>query len=236
MAIRAVLFDATGTLIEPAEQVGATYSRVAADFGVSLPGWRLTDAFVRVLRHAAPRVFPGADPDAAEALEREWWQELVRQTFQATDSTAHFADFQGFFAALWEVFARGEAWQLRPGVRRALDALRAEGLVLGIVSNFDHRLPRILDELGIGGLFDVVALPSGHGAAKPEPALFEAALEALHTSADQTLYVGDDPENDLAGARAAGLHFCDARELAELGAHPTRIAGLATLGNRPGHG
>jgi len=236
MAVRAVLFDATGTLIELVDEVGDTYSRVAAEFGVSLPGGRITDAFIRVLRHAPRRVFPQASSEAAEAREREWWQERVRQTFQAADSTVRFVDFPGFFTALWEVFARGESWRLRPGVHIALDALRAKGLALGIVSNFDHRLPRILDELGISARFDVVALPCLHGAAKPEPALFQAALEALDVSADETLYVGDDPENDLAGAHAAGLHFCDARELERLDALPARIAGLATLRDRPGRG
>jgi putative hydrolase of the HAD superfamily len=231
MAIRAVLFDATGTLIELRDEVGATYSRVAASYGVSLPARRLTDAFTRVLRHAPPRVFADETPDAAADLERAWWRERVRQTFRAADSTVRFADFDGFFDTLYEAFASAETWQLRRGAAQVLAALHDDGLALGVVSNFDHRLPRILDQLGIGAQLRVVALPHLHGAAKPDAALYRAALTRLDVTADECVYVGDDPENDGVGAKNAGLHFLDARAPAALEVLPARIAEIATLGD-----
>ena len=60
MTIRAVLFDAAGTLIELAESVGETYARIAERFGVALPASRLDDAFYRVWASAPPMMSNGS--------------------------------------------------------------------------------------------------------------------------------------------------------------------------------
>jgi putative hydrolase of the HAD superfamily len=198
--------------------VGASYARLAAAHGVALPAWRLEDAFRRVWAAAPPMVFPGLAPAEVARREREWWRSLVRQTFLAADATRGFPDFEAFFAALWRHFAEPAAWQPRPGARELLAALRARGLKLAVVSNFDGRLPALLAGLGLAPLLDAVLLPGEVGAAKPDPRIFAAALARLGVAAGEALYVGDDAERDLAGARAAGLAAVDARSLATLDA------------------
>ena len=162
------------------------------------------------------------------AYERAWWRGVVRDTFRATDQTASFRDFEAMFEELWRHFADAASWRLRPGCRACLGALRDGGLVLGVLSNFDHRLPAILDGLGIAPLFGAVVLPGDAGAAKPDPRCFAAGLAALGLEAGQTAYVGDDPEQDVAGARAAGLRVVDVAELPSLTALPDRLANLET--------
>jgi len=230
VAIRAVLFDATGVLIELAEPVGATYAEAARRFGVRLPAWRLEDAFRRVLRHAPPRVFPGRTPEAAAGCERAWWREIVRQTFQAADSTVRFADFEALFADLYTRYQTGTAWRARPGAHETIRTLRANGRATGVVSNFDHRLTPILEALGISELLDVVVIPSQCGFAKPDPAIFRTALAALDTRPDEAVYVGHDPDTDLAGATAAGLIAIRLAEDEALGTLPARIERVANLG------
>ncbi len=227
--LRAVLFDVTGTLIEPAEEVGTTYARVAAQFGVELPAWRLSDGFQRVLRHAPPRVPHSSDPRQIERSELAWWRERVRQTFQATDSTVRFSDFDAFFAQLFGVFASGEAWRMRTGVPEALQEIRAAGLLTGIVSNFDYRLLELLESLGIVNLFDVVMYPHRCGSAKPERTIFLAALGELGVAPGDAIYVGHDPHDDLAAARDAGLRAVDVAQLQTLSDLPARLEALATL-------
>ena len=232
MKISAVLFDATGVLIEPAQTIGQTYAEAARDHGVDhLPAWRLEDAFRRVLRHAPPRVFPDLAPNAVENAERAWWRELVRQTFQATDSTVVFDDFTAFFEDLYDRFARPDAWRLRAGALEALRALADRGLALGVVSNFDHRLPDILEGLGIARFLGAVSIPSRCGAAKPDPGAFLTALSLLGARAREAVFVGHDPAEDVAGASGAGLVPLVLAEGETLATLPARIEQLANLGS-----
>jgi putative hydrolase of the HAD superfamily len=233
VALRAVLFDAAGTLIELCEPVGDTYSRLAAEAGVDLPAWRLEDAFQRVFRGAPPMVFPDAAPCDVHALERLWWRARVRSTFLAADSTLRFDDFEAFFGAAWRHFAAPSAWRLRPGVANGLAALKTRGLAVGIVSNFDHRLPDILEGLEITEFIDQIVLPSTAAAQKPNPAIFRAALQAFGVRPEQALMVGNEPTRDLEPARRAGLASLDVREVPDLACLPTRLEALATLDPAP---
>jgi putative hydrolase of the HAD superfamily len=214
--IRAVLFDAAGTLIEPAEPVGETYARLAGEYGVAVSPWRIGDAFRRCLAGAEPMVFPGASPEQTLARERAWWRELVRRAFLAADSAARFRDFEAFFERLWSHYACAAAWSARPGARELLARLRARGLRTAVVSNFDRRLPGILAGLGLSEALDAVVLASDAGVAKPDPGIFARALAKLGVAPEEAIFVGDDARRDLAGARAAGLEGVDASRLATL--------------------
>lgn len=230
--VRAVLLDAAGTLIELREPVGESYARRAREQGAAISAWRFGEAFGRVLRQAPPMVFPEAPRDAIESLERDWWRGVVRAALRAADSTVRLADFEAFFEALWADFADPGAWRARPGAAQALEALRDAGVRCAVVSNFDHRLPRLLDGLGLLRLLDAVVLPSDTQTAKPDPAHFAAALERLGVAASDAVVVGDDPERDLAAARAAGLRAIDASGLATLAELPSRLAELPAPGPR----
>jgi len=203
--IRAVLFDLVGTLIELREPVGWFYSRVAESHGVSVPASHLTDAFSRVLAKATPLEFTDVPLAEVPALEKRWWWERVRETLRAADGTARFDDFDAFFEELFQVFATANAWQLRDGALDLLRDLQARDLKLVAVSNFDHRLPALLDELGVAEFFQAVLIPSCVGVRKPDPRIFEAALESLGVTAQEAVFVGDHPELDLDPAEALGI-------------------------------
>ena len=223
-----MLFDAAGTLIETSEPVGETYTRMARRFGVELPAWRVQGAFGRILRGAAPMVFPATPASGIPGLERAWWHAIVRSTFLAADSTVRFADFDAFFDALYATYARPGAWRCRPGSREALAALHERGLTTAVVSNFDGRLPGLLAGLGLAPLLDAVVLASDAGACKPDPRIFQLALERLGIPASASVFVGDSTERDVAGARAAGMRAIDAGSLATLAELPDRLGALAT--------
>jgi putative hydrolase of the HAD superfamily len=224
--VRAVLLDAAGTLLRPRERVGETYSRLARRHGVAVSAERLEEAFRRVLRAAPAMAFPDAPPEAVPALERAWWRERVRATFRAADQMAVFADFESFFAELFEHYARPAAWEAAPGAAEALARLSARGLRLAVLSDFDLRLPRLLEGLGLARHLEAVVLPAATRVAKPSAGAFRSALERLDVAASEAAYVGDDPERDLAAARAAGLRAVDVRALATLAELPDAIAAL----------
>jgi len=221
--IRAILLDAVGTLIGLRAPLGETYARIARRHGLTLAPWRIEDAFRRASARMPPPVFPAAAAAEVAALERSWWRGLVRSTFLAADSEKRFSDFDAFFDELWARYAKASAWQARPGARGLLGALRARGVRTAVVSNFDGRLPSILEGLGLLPLLDAVVLPSEAGAAKPDPRIFAAALARLGVAAHEALFVGDDLLRDLEGARRAGLTAVDVASLATLDELPARL-------------
>jgi putative hydrolase of the HAD superfamily len=97
-------------------------------------------------------------------------------------------------------------WELVPDdVRPALAAFRDQGLQLTVVSNANGRLRALLDRLGLTSSFDCVLDSHEHGVEKPDPRLFQFALEQSGATAETTIHVGDLYEVDVVGARAAGL-------------------------------
>src|SRR5215218_10306588 len=92
-----------------------------------------------------------------------------------------------------------------PEVPAVLVALRAAGARLAVVSNWDVSLHDVLERTRLRDLVDAVVISAELGAAKPDPAIFRAALERLGATAGEAMHVGDSMEHDVAGARATGL-------------------------------
>jgi putative hydrolase of the HAD superfamily len=92
-----------------------------------------------------------------------------------------------------------------PDVVPALDGLRDRGLTLVAVSNWDCSLPRVLERCGLDGMLDGTVTSAETGSRKPDPGIFAAALELAGCAPAEALHVGDTPEEDVEGARAAGI-------------------------------
>jgi len=201
----AVLFDAVGTLIVLREPVGETYARFAVGLGLRVAPDVLQAEFARQLHRRRAPVFPDAAVERRPALELAWWRELVRDVLLAAAPGAPLRGFDTVFAALYAHYGGAAAWTAAPGARQLLGDLRARGLRLAVVSNFDHRLHEVLRQLALRPLLEAVVLPGDAGAAKPDAAIFHFALRLLAVAPAAALYVGDDPEEDIAAARAAGM-------------------------------
>ena len=94
---------------------------------------------------------------------------------------------------------------MEPDTPAVLDALRARGLALGVVSNADGRVEADLVRAGLRGRFATVVDSHVVGVEKPDPAIFHLALAHMHAEPATTLYVGDVFSIDVLGARSAGL-------------------------------
>jgi putative hydrolase of the HAD superfamily len=87
----------------------------------------------------------------------------------------------------------------------ALAGLREQGLKLIVVSNWDVSLETVLERCGLARLLDDVVSSAAAGVPKPDPAIFEVALELAGCEPGEALHVGDTLEEDIEGARAAGI-------------------------------
>jgi putative hydrolase of the HAD superfamily len=212
--VRAVFFDAAGTLFRVRGSVGSIYAAVMERHGAQHPGPLLADVppggwadyleerFRRSFALAPPPVFQGADARDIPRLERRWWRALVAEVMLPA---APFERFEQCFDELFEMFRTERGWELDPEARAVLDRLTERGLLLGVISNFDSRLRDVLRHLGIAPYFRSVILASEAGIAKPHPELFRAAMRRHHLGEGEAIHVGDDPESDVEGALAAGM-------------------------------
>jgi HAD superfamily hydrolase (TIGR01549 family) len=106
-----------------------------------------------------------------------------------------------------------------PNVPPALAELRRLGLTLVVVSNANGRLHHLFDRLGMTAAFDFILDSHDWSVEKPDPRLFQIALEQSGARADSTAHVGDFFHIDVAGARAAGLREGILFDVADLYAH-----------------
>ncbi len=207
MRPRVIFFDVVGTLLRVRGSVGQAYSQVAAEYGVGVDPQALDRAFAQAFASAPPPACGGLSGSSLLAWERAWWQQVVRQTFAGVGSLADFGEerFAAFFAHLFEYFAGADPWELYPETLPVLQALQGEGMRLGVISNFDSRLPRVLQALGLEGYFSSLTLSTQVGYAKPDPRIFQAALETQGIPPEAACHIGDSYREDYQGATAAGL-------------------------------
>lgn len=221
--ISAVFFDAVGTLIEIRGSVGEVYRDIATHYGV--------DVDPRDLDRQFQAAFAAKSSQGSSAqTERQWWHELVHDVMAPVIPEE---EFESYFAELYDYFGSSRPWLLYPDATVTLHELRAQGLRLGVISNFDSRLRNILNELGIGSIFEDIVLSWEAKAAKPDRKIYSRAVDGMGISPGQAMYVGDSVREDAEGARAAGLRpvLLDRNGLHTAWTNGLRIRSLSELTN-----
>lgn len=202
-ASKVIFFDAAGTLLEVRGSVGEIYRRVAGQYGLEADAEQLQQNFARWFGLQPPMAFPlETSPDKLPELEKGWWRNLVRAVFAEFGAFPHFDEF---FEDVFERFRDCELWTVYDDVVPALTQLKQRGWRLGVISNFDSRLEDLLRTCELESFFDSVHLSTRMGAAKPDPAIFQAALTRHGIEAHQAWHIGDSLREDAEGAAAAGL-------------------------------
>jgi putative hydrolase of the HAD superfamily len=199
--IKAISFDAVGTLFCLTQTVGDHYALVGSEVGLTLGPRELDRAFYVAWKQMPRRTaIDGPRPNDDKA----WWCELVNLVLdQVAPSLSEF-DRDNFFEIAYEHFAEAGVWELYPEVVGVLEKLRPR-FQLAVISNFDGRLRFILRHLGISKRFAHVFVSSEIGADKPDPEIFRRAVKIISLKPNEVLHVGDDPERDWKAACEAGL-------------------------------
>jgi putative hydrolase of the HAD superfamily len=141
------------------------------------------------------------------SLEKKFWKEVVRLVFAEAGGLGQFRDgqFDRYFDRLFDYFATSAGWTIYPDVVPLLGDLKRRGFILGLITNFDHRVFRLIDALDLARFIDSITIPALAGAAKPEAAIFGYALARHGLQASEAVQVGDSIRDDVEGACAAGL-------------------------------
>ena len=200
-SLKAVFFDAAGTLFRLTKTVGDHYAYVGREVGLDLDAQTLERAF-----HAAWKQMPerAAIDGPRENDDKGWWRDLVGRVLDQVSPSLGEFDRDNFFEIAYEHFAEAGVWELYPEVPGVLEKLQS-GFRLAVVSNFDGRLRFILEHLGISKYFAHVFVSSELGADKPDPEIYRRAVSLMDLHPKEALHVGDDPQRDWEAASAAGL-------------------------------
>lgn len=190
----AVTVDAFGTLLvleDPAERLRAALADRGVERGLDeiRAGFRAEAAYYR------PRSRRGRNGESLEALRRECVRIFLGHVGADLDPA-------GFVPAFMDAIV----FRLADGAEGALGELRAAGLSLACVANWDVSLLGHLRRLGVADRFQTILTSAEASAEKPDPRIFLAVLERLSVPPGRALHIGDE-EADRAGALAAGLAF-----------------------------
>jgi putative hydrolase of the HAD superfamily len=200
-----IFLDAVGTLFGLKGSVGAIYSQIAADFGVEVAAESLEQSFSAIFPTSSPLAFPDVEPAQIPELEYCWWRSLTGAVFNNLGYLERFPDFEAFFGELYRHFATAEPWVLYGDVIPTLRLWQIQGIELGIISNFDSRIYRVLAELGLEYFFRSITISSQAGVAKPDPEIFQIALQKHDCSPAQAWHIGDSKKEDYQGAKSLGI-------------------------------
>jgi putative hydrolase of the HAD superfamily len=202
---KVIFLDAVGTLFDVRGSVGEIYGEIARQFGVTAAAPALNQAFFQSFKAATPMAFPGVDPEGIGQHEYIWWEAIAQQTFRQVGALDQFTDFPAFFSKLYAHFKTAEPWLVYSDTCPTLQQWRDYGIELGVLSNFDSRLHTVLQKLGLAQFFQTVTISTEVGAAKPEPQIFEVALQKHNCLPAEAWHIGDSRREDYEGAKAAGL-------------------------------
>jgi putative hydrolase of the HAD superfamily len=201
MSVRAVLFDAGETLVHPSPSFPELFATVLAGRGHVRTPETVIDAsravFHRFSEAARDNELWTTSPDASA----RFWKSVYARMLGELE----VAEPDGLVETLYETFTDLRNYAMFDDVVSTLDALDAAGLTLGIVSNFESWLGELLESLGVRDRFEVVVISGTEGIEKPDPRIFTVALDRLGRAPDEAVYVGDNPEFDVAPARAVGM-------------------------------
>ena len=221
--MKAVLLDVLGTLLELEPPGPALREEIERLTGVDVGEERAQAAFAAEISYYLAHHMEGCDMEAVDGLRDRCAEEIRRAL--AIDELDHATAREAMLAAL-RFRAFDDAAPL-------LRELRGRGLRLVAASNWDASLPEGLERTGLAPYLDGAVSSAVVGAAKPDPAVFRAALELARCEPAEAFHVGDSPEGDVEGARAAGIAVALLDRNGVLPDPPPGVARIASLAELP---
>jgi len=214
--VKAVLLAVLGTLVELESPAPALRAEIERRTGIDVGEARAAEAFGAEISYYLAHHLEGRDLAAVDDL-RDRCAGEIRRTL-GLEELDHAAAREAMLAAL-----RFPAF---PDALPLLRLLRERGVRAVAASNWDASLPEALERTGLAPYLDGAVSSAVVGAAKPDPAVFRAALERARCGAGEAFHVGDSLDGDVDGARAAGVRVA---LLDRRGIHPDPPAGVPKL-------
>ncbi|HKI35782.1 MAG TPA: HAD-IA family hydrolase [Gemmataceae bacterium] len=196
--VRAVFFDAVGTLIHPEPAAAVVYTAVGQSLGSRLTTAEVAARFrIAFARQEALDLAHGLR--TSEERERQRWRHVVAEVLDDVCDPARC------FEELFAHFGRPQAWRCDPEAAALLLQLERQSYLLGMASNYDARLHGVAAGMPELRPLRHIVISSEVGWRKPAPQFFGALCARVDLNPAEILFIGDDRGNDYEGATAAGL-------------------------------
>jgi putative hydrolase of the HAD superfamily len=196
-----VFFDAGETLVHAhpsfPELLGAILRREGFDVDLEVVRGKIHLVGDQFARAARERTLWTTSPD----LSKAFWASVYRAFLG--ELGIPFQD--GLAETLYAEFTDLSNYRLFEDVEPVLRRFHERGLILGVVSNFEEWLERLLEQLGVTRFFDVRVISGIEGMEKPDPRIFQLALERAAVAPPEAMYVGDNPYFDVDPPAALGM-------------------------------
>lgn len=202
-----IFFDVGGTLLRTNPSIGAIYAEVAARHGIEVDGKeveeRMRSNFFEKRSGERDKRAETVDHTLSLDSARRFWRGLVRA---GLGPAAEVPQFDPYFDDVFEEFSRAHRYRFFDDVEPVLTSLERIGCRLGIISNWDIRLRRVLEEMGADKRFEVIVISGEVGSEKPDPAIYQKAREMAGAGPeDRLIQIGDSRRDDVEGAIASGF-------------------------------
>ncbi len=197
----AVLFDAGGVLWDLRPSPEDIFADALARRGVAVGSTRLREAMNKADRQLDDE-FARLDARHESFFWRRYDGVVLGELGVGLDEEAFAKDLS---LELRSMFAKVESWVPFPDAVPALERARKLGLKTGLVSNATELARRVLRNLDMERLFDVIVISEEVGVRKPDPEIFRIALDRAGSSPSGTVFLGDKPATDIRGAERAGI-------------------------------
>ena len=201
MRFDAVFFDAGETLVHPHPTFPDLFARILIREGHDVDADTIRARISVVSDRFAKAARENELWTTAPEKSRAFWHDVYSIFFEHLG----ISNAGGLIDVVYGEFTDLANYALFEDVVPVLEKLHGAGLALGVVSNFEEWLERLLEQLGVRPYFDVRVISGVEGLEKPDPAIFRLAMDRAGVSPERSVYVGDNPEFDVEPALALGM-------------------------------
>jgi putative hydrolase of the HAD superfamily len=198
---RAIFFDAGETLVHPHPSFPELFATVLAREGFPVG----VEAIHEQVHHVGDRFAQAAREEELWTTSPERSRAFWLSVYERFLTGLGLSTDDGLHEVLYREFTDLANYALFEDVPPTLAALRGNGALLGVVSNFEEWLERLLGQLGVLDVFDVRVISGLEGVEKPDPRIYRLALERAGVDAGEAAFVGDSPEFDIGPPAALGM-------------------------------
>jgi len=207
MKMKGILFDINGTLInihtdEGMDEIYRAVSHFLTYQGIYLHRGQVRDQYFRIMEEQIKAAGEEHPEFNVVALWREFLERNLNPAWQQPPD--RLEAMSRFLAEMYRGISRHRL-ELYPEVKSVLDELKPR-FTLAVVSDGQSAwaLPE-MRAMGIDRYFDPIVISSDHGFRKPDPRLFQTALDGIGAGPEEVLFVGNDMYRDVFGAKRIGI-------------------------------